>query len=126
MSGARRAFPPLDETRDRWLKINECSAVTERVYKKGDSTCWSYQDCGDQGDVTFCEIEGGGHTWPGGEALRPGVLGYTTDDLSANEVMWEFFADHPLPATKLPDRRRIPDKDPLKIKEQADRDFQGE
>jgi len=126
MSGANRAFPPLRETRDRWLKINGCSAESERIYQKGDSTCWSYEGCADQGDVTFCTIEGGGHTWPGGEPLRPGVLGYTTDDLSANEAMWEFFADHPLPDTKLPDRERKPDKEQLKIKEQADRDRQGE
>ncbi len=126
MSGANRAFPPLPETRDRWLKINGCSAERERIYQKGDSTCWSYTGCADQGDVTFCLVKGGGHTWPGGEQFRPGVLGYTTEDLSANETMWEFFADHPLPATNLPDRRRMPDKDPLKTKEQAVRDHQGE
>lgn len=93
MSGASRAFPPLQETIDRWLQVNSCSAERERTYQKGDSTCWSYKDCANQGDVSFCMIEGGGHTWPGGEPIRPGVLGYTTNDLSANEAMWEFFSD---------------------------------
>jgi polyhydroxybutyrate depolymerase len=120
MSGAKRAFPPLGTTRDRWLEINGCSEESERIYQKGDSTCWSYTDCGEQGDVTFCMIEGGGHTWPGGEPLRPDVLGYTTDDLSANEAMWEFFEDHPLPTSKEPHRKQP------RSKEQADRDRKGE
>jgi len=120
MSGARRAFPPLSETRDRWLQINGCAAESELIYKKGDSTCWSYENCADRGDVTFCMVEGGGHTWPGGEPFRPGVLGYTTDDLSANETMWEFFADHPLPGPKKPDIKRPRRKEP------AARDRQGE
>lgn len=120
MSGANRAFPPLAETRDRWIQINGCSEESERIYQKGDSTCWSYEKCANQGDVTFCMVEGGGHTWPGGEPFRPGVLGYTTGDLSANEVMWEFFADHPLPDTKEPYRAKPERKEP------AARDHQGE
>lgn len=114
MSGASRAFPPLSESRDRWLQINGCSAESERVYEKGDSTCWSYQECGDRGGVTICMVEGGGHTWPGGEPIRPGVLGYTTDDLSANEVMWEFFAEHPLPSTRKPDGERLRSKEQVR------------
>lgn len=99
MSGASRTFPPLRETRDRWLEINGCSSDSRLVYAEGDSSCRSYQNCSAQGDVTVCMIEGGGHTWPGGEPIRPRVLGYTTDDLSANDTMWQFFQDHPLPET---------------------------
>lgn len=100
MSGARRAFPPQRETRNRWLEVNGCSSDSEVVFASGDSSCRAYQNCSASGDVTFCMIEGGGHTWPGGEPIRPGVLGYTTDDLSASETMWAFFDDHPLADTK--------------------------
>jgi polyhydroxybutyrate depolymerase len=41
------------------------------------------------------EIEGGGHTWPGREpGLR--LLGKSTKDISANDLMWEFFEKHPM------------------------------
>lgn len=45
-------------------------------------------------EVVLIEIEGGGHTWPG---QRPVVarLGDSTMDISANDLMWEFFQRHP-------------------------------
>ena len=41
-------------------------------------------------------IEGGGHTWPGKEP-RMRSLGVSTRDISANDMMWEFFQRHPMP-----------------------------
>jgi polyhydroxybutyrate depolymerase len=38
-------------------------------------------------------IRGGGHTWPG-RPPRPHYLGKSTDNLDANEVIWEFFSRH--------------------------------
>jgi polyhydroxybutyrate depolymerase len=36
-----------------------------------------------------------GHTWPGREpALK--LLGKATRNVSANEMMWEFFEKHPM------------------------------
>ena len=49
-------------------------------------------------DVELVTIEGGGHTWPGGNAyLGERVVGRVARDFSANELMWEFFRAHPLP-----------------------------
>ncbi len=36
-------------------------------------------------------IDGGGHTWPGGEPLPEWLTGPTTQDIDATRVMWEFF-----------------------------------
>ena len=49
----------------------------------------------DGAEVVLFEIEGGGHTWPGQE---PPVrfIGKSTKDISANDLMWEFFKKHPL------------------------------
>jgi polyhydroxybutyrate depolymerase len=45
--------------------------------------------------VTLCSIEGGGHTWPGGvDKLDENLVGKVNKDISANEVMWEFFKRH--------------------------------
>jgi polyhydroxybutyrate depolymerase len=39
-------------------------------------------------------IEGGGHTWPGRES-RLKFLGKSTGNISANDIMWQFFQKHP-------------------------------
>lgn len=40
----------------------------------------------------------GGHTWPGGDQYLPvSTIGLTSRDFSANEVIWDFFADKLLP-----------------------------
>ncbi|MFN9993139.1 MAG: hypothetical protein ACK54H_07320, partial [Phycisphaerales bacterium] len=49
------------------------------------------------GEATLLyEIIGGGHTWPGTEA-PVGFIGRTTKDISANDVMWEFFKGEKIP-----------------------------
>lgn len=66
--------------------------------------CWAERRTwvgGAQGsEMVLYTIHGGGHTWPG-SALTPWagiVLGNTCADFDAGEVIWEFFARHPLPA----------------------------
>lgn len=60
-------------------------------------------------EVVLWELEGGGHTWPGGRVTRverTGRLGLIkvgepvgplNMDISASELMWAFFQRHPLP-----------------------------
>jgi len=43
-------------------------------------------------------VVNGGHTWPGGEQYLPAsIIGLTSRDFSASEVIWEFFSDKSLP-----------------------------
>ena len=44
-------------------------------------------------------IRGGGHTWPGGPRVRARILGRTTRELDAAEVIWRFF-DRASPAAR--------------------------
>ncbi|MHC5543321.1 polyhydroxybutyrate depolymerase, partial [Singulisphaera rosea] len=46
-------------------------------------------------EVILYVIEGGGHTWPGGKARLP-LLGKTSREVSANDLIWEFFQKHPM------------------------------
>ena len=48
----------------------------------------------DGAEVVLVIIEGGGHTWPGREP-RMRSLGTSTRDISANDMMWDFFRQHP-------------------------------
>ena len=58
-----------------------------------------HYECPSNADVDFYRIDGAGHTWPGSEFSKQleAVIGPTTFSISANEIMWEFFAAHPLP-----------------------------
>ena len=46
--------------------------------------------------VRLLEVQGGGHTWPGGHAyLGEGMVGKVSRDLDASRVILEFFLAHP-------------------------------
>lgn len=45
-------------------------------------------------EIQFYEIIDGGHTWPGAEDFPP--RGHTNQDISATEVIWDFFQRHQL------------------------------
>ncbi len=84
-----------------WVKANGCKEEprTERLPGKvEDGTSIvrkTYGDGKDGAEVVLVIIEGGGHTWPG---RQPGVqfLGKSTQNISANDAMWEFFKKHPM------------------------------
>jgi polyhydroxybutyrate depolymerase len=46
--------------------------------------------------VALYTVAGGGHAWPGGEHPLPGrIVGRTSRDFDASEVIWRFFARTP-------------------------------
>jgi polyhydroxybutyrate depolymerase len=87
------------ETVDAWVKFNECPAepaVTHVADKAGDGTTINIKIFGPGkggAEVVFVEVVGGGHTWPGRE---PPVkfIGKSTKNISANDMIWEFFERH--------------------------------
>jgi polyhydroxybutyrate depolymerase len=93
-------FKSVEESVAIWCEINGCSdapTITEFPDKEDDGTTvqqkrWSGKD---GAEVVLIVIEGGGHTWPGKE---PPVefLGKSTLDISANDLIWEFFQNHPM------------------------------
>jgi len=83
-----------------WSQRNQCSDMTEEVFRNGDSTCEAWTDCQGTADVELCSVEGGGHTWPGspfGPIFEQAGEGKTTLDLDATDRMWGFFEAHPKP-----------------------------
>ena len=93
------------ELKSVWLNDNGCSptpVVTElpdtdtrddtRVIRE------AYGSCKAGADVVFYRVEGGGHTWPGGRQYLPERwVGKTNRDVSASDVIWRFFSEHPMP-----------------------------
>jgi polyhydroxybutyrate depolymerase len=45
--------------------------------------------------VVLVVIEGDGHTWPGMRSPAK-ILGKSALNISANDLMWEFFEKHPM------------------------------
>lgn len=61
-----------------------------RVYKQ------DYK--GDSAEVALYTVEGGGHTWPGGKQyLFEFLVGRTSHDINATQVIWDFFKRNPKP-----------------------------
>ena len=96
------AFKSVDETISIWTKINRCERqpVERKLKDKADDGTRVIQRIyrAKQGgaDVILVIIEGGGHTWPG-RPTRNRFLGKSTKDISANDMIWNFFKRHRLP-----------------------------
>lgn len=78
-----------------WVKRNElaAAAVSQRVIGGADVTLQE-QGNGKQ-RVALLTVKDGGHTWPGADPFNVGLpIGKTTRDIDANEIIWQFFADH--------------------------------
>jgi polyhydroxybutyrate depolymerase len=91
----RASFPPVASWIEGWAERNGCAPEPEPLPAQADVSGVRYGDCDDEVEIVFYTVEGGGHTWPGG---RPTLVGKTSKDIWASQVMWEFFARHPLPA----------------------------
>jgi polyhydroxybutyrate depolymerase len=96
---AERKWRSVKESTQGWVTRNACKAPPVETLAKGNVHCVTYGECKDGADVTLCTVLGGGHTWPGGADI-PGIVhqGMTTHDVSADDVIWTFFENHPMPA----------------------------
>jgi poly(3-hydroxybutyrate) depolymerase len=87
----------LDIALQQAVANKEVSGVIALPDKADDSMkctrkTWSGGE--DGREVVLIEIENGGHTWPGNEPIVA-MLGKSTKDISANDLMWVFFQEHP-------------------------------
>ncbi len=94
-------FLSVDDTIGAWVRADDCPArpvVEELPDRAHDGTRVRRERYGpgkEGAEVVLYVIEGGGHTWPGREPpVR--LLGKSTHDISANELIWEFFQRHPM------------------------------
>jgi polyhydroxybutyrate depolymerase len=97
-SVSRVNFTSVPQTIDFWRRHNGCPEAAETVLK-GEATLKRWTPCRSGSEVALWSIEGGGHTWPGGETtlLEKPIVGPVNRDISASDEMWAFFARHRLP-----------------------------
>lgn len=90
-----RQFPAIRDWVARWARRNHCAhtpvetGVTPKVRRL------SYPDCPDNADVVLYTVDGGGHTWPGEDDLAEWIVGPATHEISATQLLWEFYMQHP-------------------------------
>lgn len=92
----------VDESIGFWVKQNKCSTTPvvneepDRDPKDGTRVMRKEYTNGDeQTEVILYTVDGGGHTWPGGFQYLPvWIIGKTSKDIDANEVIWSFFKNH--------------------------------
>ncbi|MCH7837785.1 MAG: hypothetical protein IIC26_04685, partial [Chloroflexi bacterium] len=88
-----------DEIMPEWAAHNGCDSVAVEEQVTENVRLVRYQACDEGATVELYVVEGGGHTWPDATLDFPeDVLGVTTHEISANDLMWEFFVAHPVPA----------------------------
>ena len=98
-SVTRNSYMPVEETIKLWLGINQARAiplVEELPALHNDGTRvirYTYRVGRDGQNIVLYKIIGGGHTWPGQPHARL-LLGPTTTEISANDLMWDFFHTH--------------------------------
>jgi polyhydroxybutyrate depolymerase len=88
----------VDDSIQTWVKLNGCEEKpkTDMLSKDGDEMKVTRKTFGggkNGAEVVLIVIEEGGHTWPG---MTPpaGFMGKCAMNISANDLMWEFFKKH--------------------------------
>lgn len=95
--GGGRVDRPVSYAVSFWARHNACTGTPERL-ERGNVLRETHRGCRDGTQVALYAIKGAGHAWPGG---TPGlsfggrVGDEPTNDISATDVIWEFFASHP-------------------------------
>ena len=106
-SGRVGSYPTMsaEDSAKEWVKYDGCSTKAEHTKlpprEKGgmETNVYKFGDCKAGTEVQRYSIEGAGNTWPGGDSyvLRE-KAGKTSNDVDADEVIWQFFAAHKLAA----------------------------
>ena len=92
----------VNETVSYWANHDNCSSLPNATWEPDkdlqDGTRVrkeAYGGCRNGTAVILYAVEGGGHTWPGGLQYLPKIIiGRTSRDIDANEVIWNFFKEH--------------------------------
>jgi polyhydroxybutyrate depolymerase len=87
-----------------WIDHNNCNSTPEVTWlpdtDPSDGTLvWRevYGQGNNGTEVILYGIKCGGHTWPDGlQYLSKIIIGKTCRDINANEIIWEFFKQHPM------------------------------
>ena len=85
-------FVSVSDTIDRWVTRNQLDSTPNRVLEVTGAYCDLYTSSQNSTQVKLCVTDTGGHSWPGGIAIRGKE---PSRALNANDVIWDFFKNQP-------------------------------
>ncbi len=85
-------FVSVSDTINRWVTRNQLDSTPKRVLEVIGAYCDLYTSSQNSTQVKLCVTETGGHSWPGGMAIRGKE---PSRALNANDVIWDFFKNQP-------------------------------
>ncbi len=95
-------FPVVEEWVKSWALRNGCDLPAEVLPVTSQVSWIRYTSCTENAAVNFYTIQGGGHSWPGGEPLPKWIVGETNQEIDATKLMWEFFSQYSLNPAQAP------------------------
>lgn len=75
---------------DKWRQANGCTLANADEQVAYGIRTYAWTECGGDAEILFYQTTTGGHTWPG--AAQRGAV----QDISASELIWDFFSRHRL------------------------------
>ena len=83
-----------DEIMPEWAVHNGCDSTPVEEQVTQNVRLLRHENCDEDAPLELYVVEAGGHTWPG-------AIG-ATEEISATDLMWEFFLAHPMSAAQEP------------------------
>lgn len=90
----KRIDKPVSYAVSSWVHHNGCLSVPEKE-EAGRVVRETYKDGKGGSEVVLYTIQGEGHTWPGGKKGRYPGADEPIKEISATDLMWDFFKTHP-------------------------------
>jgi polyhydroxybutyrate depolymerase len=87
------SYRSVQETINTWLAVDGCDKQAVETETKGAASSMHYRRCAGDAEVVLWTLTDAGHTWPGGETLpiERSIVGAVNHDISASELLWDFF-----------------------------------
>ena len=102
VKNGRTVLPSVTTTYEYWLMAMSCSDDVkskniDSIDQETRVVLFESQDCENNQEVNLYAVVNGGHNWPGHRGFIPtSIAGKISQDIDANEVIWEFFKRHSL------------------------------
>lgn len=88
-------FPPIDSVLTVWSERNRCQSDIQ-IIDKPEYKLSIWKNEFDVPVIVHYATKDGGHSWPGGNKVRPGA-DPPSKAIDANILIWDFFKKHTLP-----------------------------
>jgi len=91
-----------EDSNAEWARLDRCgsaastSRLPDAAHDGTEVVVSTHSGCDGGAAVELYTVQGGGHTWPGGRQYWPmKLIGVTTRQFDAGEVLWQFLQQHP-------------------------------